>query len=132
MELPVEGPLSDLEWSDPDDEIEGWAQNPRGSGFVFGRTPIREFCRVNRLELVARAHQLAPNGFQWHFEPERLCVTVWSAPNYTYRCGNAASIFRMPRNHRESEFILFGPSDEPPDLFVPPPEMYQGIPQYFV
>ena len=35
MELPHDGPFSDLMWSDPDD-IETWSLSPRGAGWIFG------------------------------------------------------------------------------------------------
>lgn len=34
-EVPHEGPMCDLVWSDPDD-IQGWDDSPRGAGYIFG------------------------------------------------------------------------------------------------
>jgi serine/threonine-protein phosphatase 6 catalytic subunit len=57
MEIPTEGPFCDLMWSDPEN-IEGFTINTRGAGWYFGGKPVRDFCFLNDLELVARAHQL--------------------------------------------------------------------------
>lgn len=92
-EIPSSGAISDLCWSDPDD-IEGWGTNQRGAGFLFGKRPTKEFIRNNNLKMIARAHQLAMDGYQWHFQ-ERELVTVWSAPNYMYRSGNKASVMKV-------------------------------------
>jgi serine/threonine-protein phosphatase 6 catalytic subunit len=89
-EIPHEGAFCDLMWSDPED-IERWAVSPRGAGWLFGRKVAEEFNHGNGLELIARAHQLVQEGLKYQF-PERSLVTVWSAPNYCYRCGNVASM----------------------------------------
>jgi diadenosine tetraphosphatase ApaH/serine/threonine PP2A family protein phosphatase len=103
-ELPSTGPFSDLTWSDPDD-IECWAINQRGAGWLFGRRPTREFCYNNKVGLICRAHQLAMEGYEYHFGGEQL-LTVWSAPNYMYRSGNAAAVLKLSGGLMR-EFIVF-------------------------
>ncbi|KAJ2680528.1 hypothetical protein GGI25_000501 [Coemansia spiralis] len=93
QEIPHEGPFCDLMWSDPED-IDSWAVSPRGAGWLFGARVTDEFNHVNGLTLLARAHQLVQEGYKFMF-PERNLVTVWSAPNYCYRCGNVASILKI-------------------------------------
>jgi len=89
QEIPHEGAFCDLMWSDPDD-VQTWAVSPRGAGWLFGDKVALEFNHVNNLSLIARAHQLVMEGYKYHFNEN--VVTVWSAPNYCYRCGNVASV----------------------------------------
>jgi diadenosine tetraphosphatase ApaH/serine/threonine PP2A family protein phosphatase len=104
QEIPNDGPFSDLVWSDPEN-VEGWVVSQRGAGYLFGPKVTREFLYVNKLNLIARAHQLVQEGYKYHFDEEHL-VTVWSAPNYCYRCNNLASVLRVyPDESRE--FVVF-------------------------
>ncbi|CDU25550.1 probable serine/threonine protein phosphatase ppe1 [Sporisorium scitamineum] len=92
QEVPHEGAFCDLMWSDPDD-IDTWRVSPRGAGWLFGGAVTKEFNHVNGLSLIARAHQLVQEGYK--LMHDNNIVTVWSAPNYCYRCGNVASIFAV-------------------------------------
>lgn len=57
IEIPTTGPLCDLMWSDPE-EVDTWAQNPRGAGWLFGERVSEEFIKINALSVIVRAHQL--------------------------------------------------------------------------
>ncbi|CAM9120340.1 unnamed protein product [Bubo scandiacus] len=78
QEVPHDGPMCDLLWSDPEDTT-GWGVSPRGAGLVM-------------------------EGYKWHFN--ETVLTVWSAPNYCYRCGNVAAILELDE-HLQKEFIIF-------------------------
>jgi serine/threonine-protein phosphatase 4 catalytic subunit len=103
QEVPHDGAMCDLMWSDPD-EISGWDLSPRGAGYLFGGDVVEEFNRVNHLSLICRAHQLAMEGYRSMFNEQM--VTVWSAPNYCYRCNNVAAILRLDE-HLAKEFKIF-------------------------
>ncbi|KAH9414614.1 Serine/threonine-protein phosphatase 4 catalytic subunit [Dermatophagoides pteronyssinus] len=95
QEVPHDGPMCDLLWSDPE-ETTGWGMSPRGAGFLFGSDVVQQFNNTNHLEMICRAHQLVMEGYKWHFNESVL--TVWSAPNYCYRCGNVAAILELDEN----------------------------------
>jgi len=113
--------MCDLLWSDPDGEIpplcpspwnqvkadteifapspssssvsdiKGWGVSPRGAGYLFGADITKQFVHDNAIDLIARAHQLAMEGYKMMFD--RTIVTVWSAPNYCYRCVSSYLLF---------------------------------------
>ena len=121
MEIPREGVFCDLMWSDPDD-IETWIISCRGAGWIYGWKVVDEFTHINGLELICRAHQLVMEGFKYWFEKKNLC-TVWSAPNYCYRCGNKASILKISSDlSRTIDYFDFSPKSTtslPPKSLVP-------------
>ena len=80
QEVPHDGAMCDLMWSDPE-EIDGWGLSPRGAGYLFGGDVVDKWNRQNGLVLIARAHQLVMEGHKEMFA-NRSLVTVWSAPNY--------------------------------------------------
>ena len=90
--------------------------------------------------MVCRSHQLAQEGYHKFFGDEKYTpdwrlITVWSAPDYSYRSGNKASVLHVNDNeitqHQDNNMIVSGPyvinifdksSDKkriPPDTEIP-------------
>uniref|UniRef100_A0A8C3S9S6 Serine/threonine-protein phosphatase n=1 Tax=Chelydra serpentina TaxID=8475 RepID=A0A8C3S9S6_CHESE len=88
QEVPHDGPMCDLLWSDPEDTT-GWGVSPRGAGYLFGSDVVAQFNASNDIDMICRAHQLVMEGYKWHFN--ETVLTVWSAPNYCYRLQSLVS-----------------------------------------
>eukprot|EP00995_Heteronema_vittatum_P008666 NODE_389_length_1413_cov_102.555718_g287_i0.p2 GENE.NODE_389_length_1413_cov_102.555718_g287_i0~~NODE_389_length_1413_cov_102.555718_g287_i0.p2 ORF type:complete len:308 (-),score=81.65 NODE_389_length_1413_cov_102.555718_g287_i0:426-1349(-) len=114
QEVPHDGAMCDLLWSDPED-IEGWGLSPRGAGYLFGGDVALQFNTTNKLDLIARAHQLVMEGYKTMFgsDNDPALVTVWSAPNYCYRCGNVAAILELDdKLNRNFKIFEAAPQDQ--------------------
>lgn len=110
-EIPHEGPMADLVWSDPDAEHDEFSLSPRGAGYTFGARVVRKFLELNGMNHILRAHQLCNEGYMVMFD-DRLS-TVWSAPNYCYRCGNLASVLEVgPGGERKWNVFDAAPENE--------------------
>lgn len=92
-EIPHEGLIADIMWSDPEAAKDDFQLSPRGAGYTYGGEAVKQFMLANDMEHILRAHQLCMEGYEVLFD-DRLS-TVWSAPNYCYRCGNLASVLEV-------------------------------------
>lgn len=105
-DIPDEGLLADLLWSDPQDISDkssskkdkdlkpksksksrtkftnDWKQNDRGVSYCFSENVVKKFCANLDFDLIARGHMVVEEGYE--FYGHRRLVTIFSAPNY---CG---------------------------------------------
>ena len=125
QEVPHDGAMCDLLWSDPDQDQKGFGISPRGAGYLFGEDVVKTFEDINKIELIARAHQLVMEGYKMMFEGK--LVTIWSAPNYCYRCGNMASILKLDENLKQKPIYFSAASAD--DRRVP---AKLPVPDYFL
>lgn len=128
QEVPHEGPICDLMWSDPDDRL-GWGISPRGAGYTFGQDITERFNRTNGFKFIVRAHQLVMEGYNWAHTQQ--LVTVFSAPNYCYRCGNMAAIMEVEEN-LSPKFIQFDPAPRRGAEGMPGAHVSKRSPDYFL
>lgn len=123
QEIPHEGAVSDLVWSDPD-EKPGWKISPRGAGYTFGKDVSDTFKAKNNLQLIVRAHQLVQEGFAWAHGQN--VVTIFSAPNYCYRVGNEAAILEVD-DQLKYTFLQFRPAPRKGE-----PHVTRRTPDYYL
>ena len=89
-DIPDEGLLCDLVWSDPESNLKGWGLNDRGVSYTFNERIVDNFLTIHNLEVLVRAHQVVEKGYE--FFNGRKCVTIFSAPNYCGEFDNAGAM----------------------------------------
>ena len=109
-DVPDQGLLCDLLWSDPDKDTMGWGENDRGVSFTFGAEVVAKFLHKHDFDLICRAHQVGTgllfivdnchnlicfsqvveDGYE--FFAKRQLVTLFSAPNYCGEFDNAGMV----------------------------------------
>ena len=109
-DVPEEGLLCDLLWSDPDASCDGWGPNDRGVSVVFNQNVLKKFLEKNDLDLICRAHQVVEEGYE--FFGDRELVTVFSAPNYCGEFDNAGAMMVIDENLMCSFKVIKSKLDE--------------------
>lgn len=88
-DVPDNGLICDLLWSDPNETGLGWDENERGVSFTFGEDVVRSMIEAFDIDLICRAHQVVEEGYK--FFAGRQLITVFSAPNYCGEFDNAGA-----------------------------------------
>lgn len=110
-DVPDSGLMSDLMWSDPDNQVKEWADNDRGVSYCFGKRVLDQFCSRFQFDLVARGHMVVEDGYE--FFGNRKLVTIFSAPNYCGDFDNWGAVMAVDENLLCS-FELLEPNKKPP------------------
>jgi len=95
-DVPDNGLLNDLLWSDPSETAYEWEESERGVSYCFGKRIVKKFLDRNDLDLVCRAHMIVEDGFE--FFGNRSLVTVFSAPNYCGEFDNNGAIMSVDKD----------------------------------
>ena len=105
-DIPDQGLLCDLLWSDPEKDVTKWGPNDRGVSVTFGQAVLSAFLDKNDLDLICRAHQVVEDGYEFFGDKE--LVTVFSAPNYMGEFDNSGAIMLVDDNLMCSFKIIKG------------------------
>jgi serine/threonine-protein phosphatase PP1 catalytic subunit len=116
LEVPEEGLVCDLMWSDPDPDLsEDFGENERGASVTFGIEVVNRFCDKYGFDLICRAHQVVMEGFDFPFREEQRLVTIFSAPNYCNEFKNKGAILKVD-DQLYCTFVLLDPILEEENL----------------
>ena len=104
IDVPTEGLMTELLWSDPRDE-KGWTPSERGAGIFFGEDVTEKFLNENNLTLLIRSHEVKMEGYE--IQHGGKTITIFSAPNYYDITGNKGAFIRVIGKEMELNFIKF-------------------------
>ncbi|KAH8290908.1 hypothetical protein KR054_007035 [Drosophila jambulina] len=105
-EVPSEGLLCDLLWSDPEEGAHGWGPNERGVSYTFGVSIVEKFLQTYNFNLIVRAHQVVEDGYE--FFADRRLITIFSAPNYCDVFDNCGAVLVVD-NDLVCHFVVIRP-----------------------
>ena len=104
IDIPSEGLMTELLWSDPREE-KGWIPSDRGAGIFFGEDVTEKFLNENNLKLLIRSHEVKMEGYE--IQHSGKTITVFSAPNYYDMTGNKGAIIQVIGEEMELKFIQY-------------------------
>jgi hypothetical protein len=100
----------------------------RGNGYLYGEAQVDRFLRFNHLRSMIRSHQLCMDGYQQLFK--EALTTIWSAPNYCYRCGNLAAVVSIAEDMTQTYVVYSEAPDFARKRVVH--ETTKEVPDYFL
>ncbi|KAH0789249.1 Serine/threonine protein phosphatase PP1 isozyme 3 [Histomonas meleagridis] len=95
LDIPENGFISDLVWADPSADYNGFQESERGTSYTFGADVANDFLDKYDFDLICRAHQVVPDGYEFPFYPQQTVVTVFSASNYCGEYGNKGAMLKI-------------------------------------
>lgn len=99
--------ISDLVWSDPNDAVQGFCLNHRGSGQIFGADTVETFLKNNKLALLIRAHQCTIAGIRPF--ANFAGITLFSSSDYCLAFRNKCGVISIKERN---EISFYGLEDD--------------------
>lgn len=100
------GIIPDLICSEADPTIDEWRDGDKNASTYFGKNAIQEFKNKFGIELIIRAHQMVENGIDYPFDPDKSCVTLFSATKYRIFNNNKGAIIHVDENLQYTSSIF--------------------------
>mmetsp|Transcript_10231 Transcript_10231/g.10196 ORF Transcript_10231/g.10196 Transcript_10231/m.10196 type:complete len:232 (+) Transcript_10231:284-979(+) len=107
-EIPKQGLVTDLMWSDPVENETGYQDKDyipnkkRSCSYIFGNSAANSFLDKNNLLCIVRGHEVQQQGYklhQWNGAEEfPAVITIFSAPNYCDVYNNKAAVLKFENN----------------------------------
>lgn len=91
----IEGIVPDLMWGESDPNIKKWRVGDNGMSVCFGLDPVEEFVKKFKLKFICRGHQVAMEGIEYPFFPNKSFITVFSAPMFKFASKNKAAVIHI-------------------------------------
>ncbi|GBG28266.1 Serine/threonine-protein phosphatase PP1-gamma catalytic subunit [Hondaea fermentalgiana] len=113
-DVPIDGLLCDLLWSDPTKDSAVWMPSDRGVSYCFGERIVDDFLQAFDVDIIVRAHQVVPEGFEFFPANTRKLVTVFSAVNYCNQFDNAGAMMLVDKDLVCSFHVLKPETSEVP------------------
>ena len=104
MEVPRNGLLCDLLWSDPVASADGRtaevykSNDSRGCSYFFGADATKKLLKDTDLISVIRAHEVQKDGYKmqfWYGNEFPSVITIFSAPNYCDSYKNKGAVIKF-------------------------------------
>ncbi|EAX96289.1 Ser/Thr protein phosphatase, putative [Trichomonas vaginalis G3] len=85
------GIIANFLWSDPNANLldGNWIPSDRGIGILFGPVATSRFCQKFGFSLIVRAHEVAPQGYNFPFQNDKSILTIYSSSSSSESKGAA-------------------------------------------
>jgi serine/threonine-protein phosphatase PP1 catalytic subunit len=106
-DVPESGLLTDLLWSDPNQDHTGWMESDRGISFTFGPEIVTAFVTKHNFSMICRSHQVVEDGYE--FSADGRLITIYSEANHLGEFDNKGCMMIVDKDLAFS-YLMIDPS----------------------
>ncbi|KAK8890764.1 serine/threonine protein phosphatase Pzh1 [Tritrichomonas musculus] len=90
--------IMDFLWAEANSKIEDWKFGRNREKVAFGLRPLEYFIQKFNLKMVCRGHEVAEEGTEFPFFPNKSFFTIFSAPKFKLYHNNKARVAHFDQN----------------------------------